>query len=143
MAWIESHETLRHHPKTRKFARHLGVSLVAAIGHLHCLWWWCLSYAQDGNLSAHDTEDIAEGGAWEGDPNEFIMALLASGFADTVGEDIILHDWWDYAGKLVDRRVAERERSRRRRSTEGQPPDDQRSTNKRPLAPYPTLPYPT
>ena len=113
MAWIESHETLRHHPKTRRLARRLGCNLVQTIGHLHCLWWWCLSYAQDGNLSRHDTEDIAEGGAWEGDAQDFLAALVETGFADDTDDGTVLHDWHDYAGKLIERRRAAVERAKR------------------------------
>ena len=100
MAWIESHQELKDHPKTRKLARQLGITVPAAIGHLHCLWWWALEYAQDGDLSAHDAEEIGFAGMWEGDSDQFIAALCQSGFLDEAGNpgDYGLHDWTDYAG---------------------------------------------
>ena len=52
MAWIESHQELANHPKTKRFKRALGISTPQAIGHLHLLWWWALDYAQDGSLAA-------------------------------------------------------------------------------------------
>ena len=51
MAWIESHQELRHHYKTKRLARELKVTVAAAIGHLHCLWWWAIDFAPDGDLS--------------------------------------------------------------------------------------------
>jgi len=40
--YIQSHEEIATHPKTRRLARALGISLPTVIGHLHLLWWWCL-----------------------------------------------------------------------------------------------------
>ena len=34
MAWIEAHQELRNHPKTKKAARLLGISRPQMIGHL-------------------------------------------------------------------------------------------------------------
>ena len=82
MAWIESHQTLRDHPKALKLARLLEVSRPAVIGHLQCLWWWATDYAPDGDLSRHDELDIAIGADWEGNPSEFVDALARVGFLD-------------------------------------------------------------
>ncbi len=114
MAWIMSHQSLARHPKTRKLARLLGISLPDAIGRLHLLWWWALDYADDGDLSGFDDSDIADAMLWEGDPTALTAALVASGFMD---EDRKIHDWWDYAGQLVERRRADAERHRRQRAT--------------------------
>lgn len=38
MPWIESHTTIGSHPKTRKLARRLEVSIPEAVGILHLLW---------------------------------------------------------------------------------------------------------
>ena len=51
MAWIKSQQVLREHPKLKRLARRLEVSVPAALGHLHMLWWWALDYAQDGDLT--------------------------------------------------------------------------------------------
>lgn len=114
MAWIESHQELAAHPKTRKLARLLDVSIPTAIGHLHCLWWWALDYAQDGDISRHEPEDIAIAALWEGDPGLLLTALRAARFID---DGRCLHDWDDYAGKLIDRRVRNRERMKAARTT--------------------------
>lgn len=112
MAWIESHEELGQHPKTKRLARRLSVSLPAAVGHLHFLWWWSLKYAQDGDLSPYENEEIADAAMWVGDPDTFVEAVAFAGFLD--GKQ--LHDWNDYAGRLIEQRVKNKERMRKSRS---------------------------
>ncbi|WP_426452028.1 hypothetical protein ACP26L_08145 [Paenibacillus sp. S-38] len=93
--WIESHQELARHPKMKKLARKLRVTVPAAIGHLHLLWWWALDFAPDGNLSRYDREDIAEAAMSEAEADDFIHALTESGWVDedeTSGE-LRLHDW--------------------------------------------------
>ena len=106
MAWIESHQELRRHPKTRRVMRTLGVPVAQAIGHLHCLWWWAMDYAQDGDLSRYVNGDIADAAEWTGDPEQFVMALVEAGFIDQSDDGMRLHDWDDYAGRLIDARIA-------------------------------------
>lgn len=115
MAWIESHQSLGNHPKTKKAARLLGVSKVQVVGHLTYLWWWALDYAQDGNLSRFDDPEIADGAQWEGDAGEFVAAIKDAGFINAQGA---LNDWDDYAGKLIDRRQANATRMRAARSSQ-------------------------
>ena len=141
MAWIESHQTLRNHPKIIRAARALGVSRVTMYGHMHCLWWWAMDYAQDGDISAFDPEDIAEAAEWEGDAGAFIAALLESarigdkpGLLEMIDGRLCIHDWYDYAGKLIDKRKADaaRKRDERRRDQPPTPygmPEDVRGTS--------------
>jgi len=112
MAWIESHQELARHPKTKRFIRAIGISLPQAIGHLHMLWWWALDYAQSGELTHYTHEDIADAAGWEAQPTEFVHALIQSGFLDSDGDKVCIHDWWDYAGKLLERREKDRVRKR-------------------------------
>lgn len=113
MVYIESHQELGSHPKTRKLARLLGVSRVAVVGHLHYLWWWAMDYADDGDLGRFTDVDIAVGCEWEGDAGEFVAALIEAGFVDA---DRHIHDWHEYAGKLVTRRRANAARMREARA---------------------------
>lgn len=115
MAWIESHQELGRHPKTKRAARLLGISQVCVVGHLHYLWWWALDYAQDGNLERYTAEEIADAAMWEGDAGQFVEALRSAGFIDG-GESYSIHDWQDTAGKLIDRRRENAERMRRARA---------------------------
>jgi len=115
MAWIESHQTLGQHPKTRKLARILNVSLPTAVGYLHYLWWWAMDYAQDGDLSRFEPEDIADAALWEGEAKSFIDALIKAGFLDLDKDNnlLIIHDWDEYAGRLIEKKKANRERQKR------------------------------
>ncbi len=76
MDWIESHKAILWHRKTGRLMRRLSISRVTAVGHLHCFWWWCTDNAPEGNLTDIDVEDIAQGGLWEGEPQEFVDALI-------------------------------------------------------------------
>lgn len=127
-AWIKSYQALRQHPKTRKLARRLGVRLPEAVGILHCLWWWCIDYAPDGDLTKHDAEDIALACEWEGEPKDIIEHLTSCGFIDN-GDGLRLHDWDEYGGALVVAREKEAERKREGRSSasSGRPADVQRT----------------
>lgn len=107
MSWIESHDTLARHPKTRRLVRLLNISTPQAIGHLHLLWWWALEYAEQGDLTAYDDADIADAAMWEGETAIFVGALRTAGF---INPDNTIHDWQDYAGKLLAQRKASAER---------------------------------
>ena len=106
MAWIESHQEVARHPKTRKLARRLEVSVPAAVGHLHLLWWWALDHAFDGDLTDWDVEDIAHAAGWDGDPEVLIKALLEArgrsgqGYLEQNGERLLIHDWDTYTAHL-------------------------------------------
>jgi hypothetical protein len=118
-AWIESHQTLRDHPRKDHLAELLFAGTVqndvadyAAIGLLHELWWWALDYAQDGDLSHFTDRQIARACRYDGSPKVLIDALTESGFVD---EQRRIHDWHDYAGKFMERRERNRERMREAR----------------------------
>ena len=112
VVWIESHQSLKDHPKTKRVARALDVPVPYVMGMLHCLWYWAMDYAQDGDLTGYSDEDIADAAEYTaGDASAFVEALVTcgtkggSGFIDR-SEDggLFLHDWWEYAGKLIDSR---------------------------------------
>lgn len=126
MAWIESHQTLRDHPKTKKLARLLGLNRKEAIGTLHYLWWWALDYADDGDLSRFSIEDIEDGIDWEGESGALVRALVAAGFID---EAMTIHDWDDFAGKLVREREYNRNRMRAARSANKRSTCTERASN--------------
>lgn len=115
MAWIESHDELPTHRKTRRAARLLEVEVPHVIGHLHCLWYWCLTHAPDGRLDGMDALDLADAAMWTGDPERFAKALLDAGWLDDDGGCWQVHDWWDGAGKTIKRRRHANERQRRAR----------------------------
>lgn len=127
MAWIESNQEVGRHPKTKKLARLLAVSLPETVGYLHYLWWWALDFAQNGDLSRFEAADIADAVMWEGEPEQFVSALAEAGFADNGSNgELYIHDWNDYAGRLVVQREKNKERMKRARSYQ----NDDSSTKK-------------
>ncbi|MDU4696414.1 MAG: hypothetical protein E6Y08_11400 [Paenibacillus sp.] len=120
MAWIESHQGTDRHPKTRKFCRRLGLSVPAAVGHLHMFWWWAMDFADDGDISKFEPEDIADAMEYDGDSEALLTAMIDAGFIDQTETGRVIHDWYDYAGKLIERRKndAQRKANSRRKPTE-------------------------
>jgi DnaD/phage-associated family protein len=114
VAWIESNQEIGRHPKTKKFARLLDISAVAAVGHLHYLWWWALDFAQDGNIGKYDEFDIAEACLWEEDHQSFVDALIQAGFVDKTESGLLIHDWFDYAGRLIIQKDIKKEKNKER-----------------------------
>lgn len=116
MAWIESHQEIGRHPKTRRLARQLGVSVPAVVGHLHLLWHWCLDFAEDGDLSAIGWDEIADGAMWDGDARLFGQALIDAGWldADEANDRVSVHDWDAYTGRIQAARETYREANRER-----------------------------
>lgn len=113
MAWIELHQTLPQNKKTLRLKSILKISQAEAIGHLCMLWLWSVDNAPDGDLSEFYSEEIASISGWDKDPDEFLNALINSGFVD---DNKTLHDWYDYAGRLIEKREANRTRMRNARA---------------------------
>jgi hypothetical protein len=150
MAWIESHQSLRGHPKTSKAARLCDTTPQALIGHIHCLWWWALDYAQDGDVTGYSPDELAEAAWWEGDPQLFVDALLKCGVRDKPGflevtpdGRTLIHDWWDYAGKLIQRREDNAKRMRDKRAEHVQDTCETRAPATVPNRTKPTKPNST
>lgn len=151
MAWIESHDTLAEHPKTLRFARLIKAELPTVIGHLHLFWWWCLKYADDGNLSEYEPAELATAAKWGGDAELFVCSLVRAGFIEQTDDGgLYVHDWYEYAGKLIEMRKANAERMRQKRATHKPDVSNvsaahvQRTYDARTGAtvPNPTVPYP-
>lgn len=60
-----------------------------------------MDFAKDGDLSRYDPEEIADGAMWEGDAQKFLDSLIQAGFVDRDETGIYLHDWDEYAGRLI------------------------------------------
>ena len=117
MAWLELHQQLRNHPKLH----HLH-SLVAPEGDidlvrskLENLWLWALDYSDEhGKIefakAAPTPKYLSEISGWRGDPVAWMSGLVGSGWIDRDGNDLLLHDWEQYAGKYLARRAADARR---------------------------------
>lgn len=113
MAWIELHQGLREHKKVYACMEILGVSRVTMVGMLATFWLWALDNAQDGVLAGVSNKTIARVCGWnEKKANQFVSALVECGWLDQNGDNLVIHDWYDYAGKLMERREKDLERKR-------------------------------
>lgn len=140
MAWLEVHQELPSHPKTVKAGRLLDIRRTSVVGHMVSLWLWALDHAQDGDLSGYDADEIANAAGWDGEPQAFVDALLTcgrqgkAGFLEIVDEKLLIHDWLEYTGKLIERRRQDAERKRTGRRNEitgtssGHPADIRRTS---------------
>jgi len=113
MPWIELHDTVFGHRKTRKMARLLDMACVPLSGHLSAIWCWALDKTTDGRIAEHSIADMEEAAEWDGEPGAFIAAMVASGYMDEENGFLILHDWTDYAGRYIEKKTGNAERQRR------------------------------
>lgn len=136
MAWLEVHQTLKDHRKTYDAADQLEVEPVTLMGMMISFWLWALDNVPSGDITEIKPNTIARAAQWKGDPDHFIEVLESAGWLDRTEETLEIHDWYDYAGKLIDRREVERKRSKKRRAEAAkkkeQPEDDRRTTAGRP-----------
>ena len=102
-------------------------STTLLIGHLATLWCWGLDSAPAGGpLTA---VEIAHGARWTKDADLFVAALQSARLVDRDEDGFWLHDWDDYAGRLVAKRNANTERMRSARAAHVQRTTDARGTH--------------
>jgi hypothetical protein len=153
MAWIELHQAVWTHRKTFELAARLDLDETYAAAHLIRLWSWALDNSPDGSLQMISDRAVAYGAGWKGDAGAFVAALIGAGWLD---EDRAIHDWEEYAGKLIERRKVDAERQRLVRAEAkkaralreaalglvSERPSDVRSTGPDPTQPKSTGPVP-
>lgn len=113
MAWFEAHDSLPRHPKTLELSRLLKLNQYEAIGLLWLLFDWGLIAAEkDGRLPKMQAFHIARALDWPDKKADMLTeALVSSGFLDCLPDgEYAIHNWYDYAGKLMDKREADRKR---------------------------------
>jgi len=125
--WIPVAKSLPEHRKLIRLAEILDdsagtppelhrSSMLTTMSNLIHLWLWSLENAPDGCLSTLTARTIAHAARFEGDPDVFLGGLIDSGFVDRHGDELNLHDWPEYGGKLHIARLKERDRWRERNS---------------------------
>lgn len=112
MAWIELHQAVWTHKKTVLLAAKLGLDTTYAAAHIIRFWTWALDNVQDGDLSGLPPEVIAFGAAWCGDAEVFVRAVISAGWIDQDESGLYIHDWHEYAGRLIEKRRDDAERKR-------------------------------
>lgn len=132
---------IRHHPKTRRLARALGVDRPTAVGLVTQLWMVTMSlHADEGDLEQSslgaDAAELAEELGWTGDAQVLVDALRSSGWLD----EWVVHDWTEEQSSQVSTRLAARELGHKggkasgearkeRQATEGSESDPQSSNS--------------
>ena len=117
MAWLQVHQTLKDHRKLFDAADQLEVEPPHMMGLLVSFWLWALDNAPTGSLVDITPRMISRAAQWDGDPEKLAKTLIRAGWIDEKEDGTLeIHDWYEYAGKLIDQREAEKQRSRRRRA---------------------------
>lgn len=117
MAWIEVHDTLPDHWKAEELAQELDISLTLTIGHLVCLWLKAIRFKPGGKLISVSKGTISKWAQWQGNPDQFVDALVKHKWLDKLGgrgKTLGIHDWEVYT-RSFQKAVADRERKRRAR----------------------------
>ena len=112
MAWIELHQAVAWHRKTIRLAKTLGVRRPEALGLISTLWLWAVEHAQDGQLGHLTEKEVSAAAGWHKGAQPFVLAIRDAEFLD---EDSYLHDWHDFAGRLIEARHDDIERKRKDR----------------------------
>ena len=105
------------HPKTAKLADELGLTSSAvspntlAVGMLIGIWTWAIQNAPDGDMSKCSPRLIADACRWKKKPEALIKGLQVAGFLD---DNMKLHDWYEYAGKLIEQQEEKKSYKNRR-----------------------------
>lgn len=79
----------------------LGVDLDTTIGRLHRFWWWCVDYAENGNLKKYDFFQIGTAIGLDKEQSDlFVKSMIEAGFIDQ-SPYFRVHDWWTYIGRFL------------------------------------------
>lgn len=142
MAWIELHQTMPRHRKTIRLATMLKISRREAVGLLVDLWTWALDNAEKNGEINMKSSEISAAIDWPARKSDLLIsALVESGYIDEGKNQIIIHDWYEYAGKLSDKRADDRARKAKDKFNRSNriPMEVQRNDNG---IPYVTVPNP-
>jgi hypothetical protein len=123
----------------------LNISRIQMIGILVSIWLWALDNAQDGMLQGVSDKTIARVCDFpEKKAGKLMEALHKNGWLDKSNDFYTIHDWRDYAGKLMERREKDRERKKTskisRKNSAGIPPEEPRNSCATVPIPYHTVP---
>ena len=125
MAWIQVHQTLKDHRKVYAAADALDIEPAHALVLIVSFWLWALDNAPSGSLDGISNRMIARAAQWNGNADEFVEALKSAELLDETSDgELELHDWQEYAGNLIEKREAEKQRSRKRRAAAKEQPAD-------------------
>jgi hypothetical protein len=118
VAWLKIDQSLLTHRKTMMLAESLDIHEMQAVGHLVALWAWALDNAPSGELPETD-RIIARAAQWDGAPSHFTGALADAGFVDDDYDGHRrIHDWHEFAGRLIALREGNKARQQKWRKNQ-------------------------
>lgn len=95
------------HRKTRKLARLMGCSMLAALGAVEGLLHVTAARTPDGAIGRLSNQDIADELFWDEDADALIENYIAAGFIDRdPTHRLVVHDWSEHADDVVHSRLA-------------------------------------
>lgn len=123
IGWIRVDSVMPQHTKVKRLARKLGdpseEGRTLACGILLRLWCWAARLAEDGVVSKYEPEEVADEVGWSRDPEELMESLIESGWIDETPEGPVIHDWNEWQGSILRRRVFAKLRAQARRGASG------------------------
>jgi hypothetical protein len=91
-----------NHPKMLDLASRLDVTRAQAIGVVTLLFDFTAQYAPQGDIGKHRDGAISRACEWTGSPEEFITALVESGWVDkSENHRLRVHDWHEHCEQWV------------------------------------------
>ena len=114
--WIRVECSVIRHPKVLVLAARLNKSPYEVVGHLVALWSWAAEIGIDyhGLLPDGPPEIIAQafGVTRRKQAESAVAALIETGFMDRREDGrLVLHDWYEYNGRALERRAKEVKRA--------------------------------
>jgi len=128
MAWIKVYQSVRDHRKMLDASGYLEIPPAHMLGLMVNFWLWALDNAPSGCLDGIRNHIISKAAQWDGDPDAFVSAITTAGLLNPTAEGLEINDWYEYAGKLIDQREAEKNRSKRRRAAASTATENDRQT---------------
>lgn len=90
------------HRKTRRLARLLQVQIPCALGVMEAIWHVTADQCPDGAIGTLSNQDIADEMFWDGDADELVRDLIASGVLDEHPEHrLVVHGWSERATDAI------------------------------------------
>lgn len=101
------------HPKTKDFARLVGIEQVHAYGILCRLWEFAAEHVRQGDVGKYRNEILADEVGWQGDPHLLVAKLVESRWLDAdvpavdgCSSRLMIHDWAVHCEDSVHMRLA-------------------------------------
>lgn len=120
------------HPKFRSLIRSLVMPQYAVVGVLESLWMLACQFADDGDISRFNAQEIADYVGYDGDAQSLVDALIQSRWIDKDEEKLTIHDWNEHCPHYLHDR-------RRKRKDSKNKPDDSRKFQETPRDSDPTM----